>query len=134
MHDPALPAACLRVMLRPGRSHTAHEQGTPMTDRPPATECASWCKSGDRHRDATDPADQYCESPPRTAPLARHPLLVAGAEPPMRDHLVGLLHREADASVPHILITHKDAMIDLSIEDARRLAAELLTLAEAATT
>ena len=134
MHNPALPAACLRVMLRPGRSHTSHGQGTPMTDRLPAAECASWCKSGDGHGYANDPADQHCESPPRTVPLARHPLLGVGAEPRERDHLVGLIHREAHASVPHISIKHNDAMIDLSIEDARRLAAELLTLAEAATT
>ena len=106
-----------------------------MADRLPAGECASWCKSGDGHTDVRAPTDQHCESPPRTVPLSRHPLLAVGAEPPVPDHLVGSLHQEADASAPHIVVRHNDGMmIDLSIEDARRLAAELLTLAEAATT
>jgi hypothetical protein len=105
-----------------------------MTDRLPAVECANWCKHPDGHTDANDPADQNCESPSRTIPLSRHPTLIAGAEPPIRDHLVGLLKRQADASEPHIMVKHNDAMlIDLSVEDARRLASELLTLAEAAT-
>jgi hypothetical protein len=60
-------------------------------------------------------------------------LLGVGTEPRVRDHLVGLIHREAGTSVPHIMVQHKDAMmIDLSVEDALRLAVDLLTMAEAA--
>lgn len=47
------------------------------------------------------------------------------------DHLTGVLCREADASEPHIIISHNDTtMFSLSLEDAVRLAADLRTLAK----
>ena len=104
-----------------------------MTDRLPASECASWCKTRAGHTDLDEPADRHCESPSLSVPLSLHPMLDVGPQPPVPDRLVGSLHREADASAPHIVVRHSDGMmIDLSIEDARRLAEELLTLAEAA--
>ena len=103
-----------------------------MTDRMPASECASWCRSGDSGDH--DRADHHCESPPRTVTLSMHPMLLGDVEAPVPNHLAGSLQQNADASVPHIVVRHRDVRIDLSIDDARRLAAELLTLAEAATT
>jgi len=106
-----------------------------MTDILPADECARWCAKGGGHTDVHDAADQECESRSRTVLLSRYPMLGVGAEPRVRDHLVGLIHREAGASVPHIIVQHNDAMmIDLSVNDALRLAVELLNLAEAART
>ncbi len=106
-----------------------------MTDIVPAVECAPWCVKDDGHTDVHDPAHQYCESRPRTVLLSRYPLLGVGAEPRVRDHLVGFIHREAGASVPHIMVQHDDAMMtDLSVDDALRLAVDLLTMAEAART
>jgi len=106
-----------------------------MTDILPAVECASWCATGDGHTDVHDPADQDCKSPSRTVLLSRYPMLGVGSQPRVRDHLVGLIHREAGASVPHIIVQHNDAMmIDLSVNDALRLAVDLLNLAEAART
>ena len=100
-----------------------------MTDRLPASECASWCKTRAGHTDLDEPADQHCESPSLSVPLSLHPMLDVGVP----DRLVGSLHREDDASAPRIVVKHNDGMmIDLSIEDARRLAEELITLAEAA--
>jgi hypothetical protein len=104
-----------------------------MTDRLPASECASWCKTRAGHTDLDEPADRHCESPSLSVPLSLHPMLDVGTQPPVPDRLVGSLQREDDASAPHIVVRHNDGiMIDLSIEDARRLAEELLTLAEAA--
>jgi len=105
-----------------------------MTDGRPASECAGWCKTRAGHTDFDEPAGQHCESPSLSVPLSLHPMLDVGTQPPVPDRLVGSVHREADASAPHIVVRHSDGMmIDLSIEDARRLAEELLTLAEAAT-
>ena len=105
-----------------------------MRDGLPASECAGWCKTRAGHTDFDEPAGQHCESPSLSVPLSLHPMLDVGTQPPVPDRLVGSVHREADASAPHIVVRHSDGMmIDLSIEDARRLAEELLTLAEAAT-
>jgi len=119
----------------PGAHAHRANKGTLLTDILPAVECASWCAKGDGHTDVHDPAYQHCESRPRAVLLSRYPLLGVGTEPRVRDHLVGLIHREAGASVPHIMVQHKDAMmIDLSVDDALRLAVDLLTMAEAART
>jgi hypothetical protein len=107
-------------------------EGAPVTDIVPAVECASWCKDGAGHTDVHDPADQHCESHSRRVPLVQHQLLGGGAEPRAHDQLVGLIRREPGASAPRIMVQHNDAtVIDLSVEDARQLALELLKLAEA---
>ena len=114
-------------------AHLRRPKGLLMTDILPAAACASWCNQGDEHSDVHDPADQDCVSRSRAVLLSRYPLLGVNTEPRVRDHLVALIHREAGSSVPHIIVQHDNAMlIDLSVEDALRLAVDLLTLAEAA--
>jgi len=104
-----------------------------MTDTLPAVGCASWCENRDGHTNVNDPADRSCVSPSRIVSLSRYPFPGVGAEAPVLDHLVGLLHREAGAPVPHIRVEHNDAIfIDLSVEDALRLAVDLLALADSA--
>jgi len=102
-----------------------------MEDTSPAVDCADWCKEGDGHADAHD--GQLCSSDSLTALLSRYPLLGVGKGARVRDHLIGTLHLEAGASSPHVVVSHNATMmIDLSLEDAARLAVVLLTLAERA--
>jgi hypothetical protein len=104
-----------------------------MGDMLPTGACASWCETGDGHTDVHNLADQDCVSRSWTVLLSRYPLLGIDAQRRVRDHLVASIHRETGSSVPHIVVHHHDAMmIDLSVEDALRLAVDLLTLAEAA--
>jgi hypothetical protein len=102
-----------------------------MDDALPAVDCADWCKTGGGH--ACHHEGQSCSSESQTVLLSRYPLLGVGKETRARDHLIGTLHREAGASLPHVVVTHNATMmIDLSVEDAARLAVVLLTLAEKA--
>jgi hypothetical protein len=72
-------------------------------------------------------------SPSHIVSLSRYPFPGVAAEAPVRDHLVGLLHREAGAPVPHIRVEHNDALFtDLSVEDALRLAVDLNALGDSA--
>jgi len=104
-----------------------------MDDASPTSDCADWCKAGDGHPDVRHLVGESCASESQTVLLSRYPLLGVGKEPRVRDHLLGLLHREAGASLPHVVVSHNATMmIDLSVEDAARLAVVLLTLAEKA--
>ena len=104
-----------------------------MDDASPAVECAQWCEAQDGHADASQLDGRACASESQTVLLSRYPLLGAGKEPRVRDHLAATLYREAGTSPPHVVVSHNAAMmIDLSLEDAARLAVVLLTLAEKA--
>ena len=99
----------------------------------PAVECPTWCEKSDGHTNVHDANDHNCVSKSRTVSVSRFPLLSDPTEPRVPDQLVGFIHQEAGESVPHIRLNHNGSMIiDLSVENARRLAAELRSLTEGA--
>ena len=104
-----------------------------MNQPSPAVECASWCKKCGAHTDVHHPEGEDCASEPKAVLLSLYPLRDGGEDLRVPDHLTGVLHNDAGASQPRIKISHNDkTVIDLSLEKAARLAADLHTLAEQA--
>ena len=104
-----------------------------MTEGLPSVVCPSWCEKSDGHTNVHHANDHRCVSESRTVSVSRHPLVDDATEPRAPDKLVGFIHREAGESVPHIRLDHNDTpIIDLSVDDALRLAAELRSLTEGA--
>lgn len=99
----------------------------------PIVECPTWCEKSNGHTDVHHPDDHDCVSEPRTVFVSPYPILGDDTEPRVREQLDGFIHREAGESMPYIRLNHNDTtVIDLSIEDALRLAAELRSLTDTA--
>ena len=99
----------------------------------PAVDCPTWCERSNGHATVHPADDRECVSESRTISLSRCPPLGDETASRVRDQLVAFIHREAGDSVPHIRLRYNDsAPLDLSVDDALRLAAELRSLIEEA--
>jgi len=84
--------------------------------------CASWCRSVMDTLTSTIPPIGSERGEHGPCSFRGTPCSAVAQNRGVRDHLVGFIHREAGASVPHIMVQHDDAMmmIDLSVDDALR--------------